>query len=281
MYKLVIIIDYIFFTVLISSCTSTKTKTELSISHNCNDSNTCEIELVEATTNFLVDFVGKEHALTKKILKNIVTDDLVWSGINYYAFRCGDGAALCTSADNPTAGIFASGDTPNVSVSGTVSVNGVSQTITNLSTGGSWTVPISSTSVTYVCPGGLLDTINYGPTDNTPWVASNSLITVIQTGSGVNCHMQFSCPSSYIMANNAKDVSQGSDLLGSAIQDSATKNLFIQQSGGINVLRFFIQSGSGQTIDDAGGSYGNGFAYYANSDQSPAKVTLVSCVTRA
>ncbi len=78
------------------------------------------------------------------------------------------------------------------------------------------------------------------------------------------------------MANNAISVGQGSTLIGGNI-DSTVKPLFEAGSGDLKVLRFYIQFGEGKVFEEGSGRWGSSFAYYANAQTSPQKLTFVSC----
>ena len=268
---------------VISSCSESHNSQELKILHDCNG-NICGIELGVVDKTVRTDILGKEHVLNKSIVKS-TDSSLVWSGINNFTtntqlIKSGLSARCaidqCDNSDNPTGGVFTSGQAVNISVNGTIVVNGEIIRLTDFSSGGNLIVPTYATSVVYVCPEGVTDSNSYGLTDGVTWTAPSSRISVIKTGSGSNCSMQFTCPAGYAMANNAISVGQGSTLIGGNI-DSTVKPLFEAGSGDLKVLRFYIQFGEGKVFEEGSGRWGSSFAYYANAQTSPQKLTFVSC----
>lgn len=174
--------------VVISSCSSNKSKTEFEIIHNCDGTQTCEVELAQVTSVYNVDFTGKEHLLQKKVLKDTLINVTAWYGIPAYATRCGSGSEQCTATDNPTFGVFAAGSTVAISVDATITADGVQQQISTAG-GGSFVVP----DAPVVVGATLIMATPTGYTGADSGTLGTSGISYSVNGANTT----FTCPSSY------------------------------------------------------------------------------------
>jgi len=185
--KIITIVCMLTGAVLISSCSSNKSKTEFEIIHNCDGTQTCEVELAQVTSVYNVDFTGKEHLLQKKVLKDTLINVTAWYGIPAYATRCGSGSEQCTATDNPTFGVFAAGSTVAISVDATITTDGVQQQI-SIAGGGSFVVPDAP-----VVGATLIMATPTGYTGADSGTLGTSGISYSVTGANIT----FTCPSSY------------------------------------------------------------------------------------
>jgi hypothetical protein len=248
--------------VLISSCSSSKPNTSLEILHNCNGT-VCSVELGVVNSTVSTDFLGKEHIFNKKIVKS-TESNITWSGINNYTTNTvlSDAGLLaqcedeqCTANSNPTGGVFLAGQSVSVSVSGTITVNGVTTSVSNYTVGGNWVVPQPDmpVSLTYTCPAGATDGVTYS-------VPSTSGISMVQTGTGVDCKMSFRCPVGYVLATNAPSLALGTSIRGSQLEgvdgEAAT--------GNTRVVLYNIYQNSPR-VDINNGVYDPSLPVYRNS----------------
>lgn len=133
MNKKLTIAGIISFTALLSSCTDSEQTTKLIITKNCSTANNiCTFELVNADVVRQTNLLGKvtEKIVSSKPLQSI-TGDFMWNSDGAFATNtelenqslphCSDGT--CTATESPTAYTFTGGSN-NVSISGTVTIDG-------------------------------------------------------------------------------------------------------------------------------------------------------------
>ena len=222
--KFVVLAFFLAGIIIVSGCSEGHNSRELDILHNCSG-NVCSIELGIVDKTVSTDLLGKEHVLNKTVIKS-VDSNLVWSGISDFATndllnhfglsgRCaGD---QCNANDNPTGGVFTAGQSVNVSVTGSVTVDGVVYDVSNFSTGSGWIVEEPTVdSVTFEIPDGWDDG------------AGGSIGTsgILYSVSGVN--VTFTCPLEYpniVTGVTSTNPQNGLVNVGGSSQDIAVANL--------------------------------------------------------
>ena len=177
----------------LSSCTS-ETKQELAITHTCNDTGTiCSIEFGAQNVTYTKNLTGKDLVLNREILRTDNTS-LVWTGITNFATNTdlttagltNCATSPCTNTQNPTGGEFTADETVNITVSGTITING-QQIQINQTSGGTWIVPMppAPATVTFTKPTGWVG-------DSTGSLGTSG-ITFSISGDDVT----FTCPQEY------------------------------------------------------------------------------------
>ncbi|QIV95627.1 uncharacterized protein DUF3281 [Allofrancisella inopinata] len=117
--------------VILSSCVKeSQQRLEFQIIHQCNGT-VCSISLTPVSQVVQESFLGSTHVVkSQKLLAD--SYNIQWNGISNFADNsilaplglnsCGGG--VCSDTSNPTAGVFTAGEGVNISLSGTVTVNG-------------------------------------------------------------------------------------------------------------------------------------------------------------